>query len=89
MAHEASNSVRKEITCREVVEWTSAYLDEHVGEDRKQQMALHLAACAGCEAYVRQIASVRNLVGLLPQAVDQPADSDQARQAVAARLRRQ
>jgi anti-sigma factor RsiW len=89
MAYEASNSVKKEITCREVVEWTSAYLDEHVGEDRNQQMALHLAACAGCEAYVKQIASVRDLVRLLPQAVDQPAASDQVRQAVAAKLRRQ
>jgi anti-sigma factor RsiW len=89
MEHEASKSVQKEITCREVVEWTSAYLDEHVGEDRKQQIALHLAACAGCEAYVKQIASVRDLVRLLPQAVDSPAESDQVRQAVAAKLRRQ
>lgn len=89
MAHEASNSVKKEITCREVVEWTSAYLDEHVGEDRKQHMAVHLAACAGCEAYVKQIVSVRDLVRLLPQTVDAPAESDQTRQAVAAKLRRQ
>jgi anti-sigma factor RsiW len=88
MAHEASKSVKKEITCRDVVEWTSAYLDEHVGEDRKQEMALHLAACAGCGAYVKQIASVRDLVRLLPQAVDSPAESDQVRQAVAATLRR-
>jgi len=89
MGHEASKFVKKEITCREVVEWTSAYLDEHVGEDRKQQIALHLAACAGCEAYVKQIASVRDLVRLLPQAVDPPAESDRVRQAVAAKLRRQ
>jgi anti-sigma factor RsiW len=88
MAHEASKSVKKEITCREVVEWTSAYLDEHVGEDRKQEMALHLAACAGCGAYVKQIASVRDLVRLLPQAADSPAESEQVRQAVAAKLRR-
>lgn len=81
MAHETSKSVKKEITCREVVAWTSAYLDEHVGEERKQQIALHLAACAGCEAYVKQIASVRKLVRLLPQAVDSPAESERLRQA--------
>lgn len=89
MAHDASKSVPEEITCREVVEWTSAYLDAHAGEDRKQQIALHLAACAGCGAYVGQIASVRDLVRLLPQAADLPSESEQARQAVAAKLRRQ
>jgi anti-sigma factor RsiW len=89
MEHEASKSVKKEITCREVVEWTSAYLDEHAGEDRNQQIALHLAACAGCEAYVKQIASVRDLVRLLPQAVDSSAESDRVRQAIAEKLRRQ
>lgn len=89
MAHESSKSVHEEITCREVVEWASAYLDEHVGDDRKQQIALHLAVCAGCGAYVKQIASVRDLVRLLPQVVDSPAESEQVRQAVAAKLRRQ
>ena len=88
MAHEASNTVHEEITCREVVEWTSAYLDEHVGKDRKQEIALHLAVCAGCGAYVGQIAAVRDLVRLLPQAVDSPAESGQTRWAVAAKLRR-
>lgn len=89
MAHEPRKSVREEITCREVVAWTSAYLDAHVGEERKQQIALHLAACAGCEEYVKQIVSVRDLVRLLPKTVDSPTDSEQARRAVAARLRRQ
>lgn len=89
MAHEPSTPNPEEITCREVVAWTSAYLDGHVGEERKQQIALHLAACAGCGAYVEQIASVRDLVRLLPKAVDSPADSEQVRQAVAAKLRQQ
>ena len=89
MAQEESKSVHQEVTCREVVEWTSAYLDEHVGEDRKQQIALHLAACAGCGAYLGQIASVRDLVRLLPQVLDSPAESDQIRQAIAKKLRRQ
>ncbi|HEX5645802.1 MAG TPA: zf-HC2 domain-containing protein [Nitrospira sp.] len=88
MTHESSKSIHGEISCREIVEWTAAYLDEHVGEDRKQQIALHLAACAGCEEYVKQIVSVRDLVRLLPQAVDSPAESEQARRAVATRLYR-
>jgi anti-sigma factor RsiW len=89
MAQDTSKPGKEEITCREVVEWTSAYLDEHVGKDRKQQIALHLAACAGCGAYVGQIAAVRDLVRLLPQVLDLPAESEQIRQAVAAKLHRQ
>jgi len=89
MTHDPLKSVHEEIRCREVIEWTSAYLDEHVGEDRKQQIALHLAACAGCEEYVKQIASVRDLVRLLPQTSDSSAESEPARRAVAARLRQQ
>lgn len=88
MAHDAPQSDHEEITCREVAEWTSAYLDAHVGEDRRQQIALHLAACAGCGAYVGQIASVRDLVRLLPRTLDSPSESEQVRQAVAAKLRR-
>lgn len=88
MAREKPKPINEEITCREVAEWASAYLDEHVGEARKLQMALHLAACAGCGAYVGQIAAVRGLVRLLPPAVDSPAESEQARRAVAAELRR-
>jgi hypothetical protein len=89
MAHDTSKPGKEEITCQEVVEWTSAYRDEHVGGDRKQQIALHLAACAGCGTYVRQIASVRDLVRLLPQVLDSPAGSDQVRRAIAPNLRHQ
>ena len=66
MVHDPPEQTASEITCREVAEWTSAYLDEHVNETSKVRMALHLATCAGCEAYVKQIASVRDMLGLLP-----------------------
>jgi predicted anti-sigma-YlaC factor YlaD len=76
--------VAGEITCREVAEWTSAYLDAHAGEDRNTRIAMHLAVCAGCETYVKHIAAVRNLVGLLPKVCETPADPDGLRQAFAA-----
>jgi predicted anti-sigma-YlaC factor YlaD len=74
-----------DITCREVAEWTSAYLDAHVDDATKVRMALHLAACAGCETYVKQIASVRDMLGLLPRAGASPAQRDRLRQAFSAR----
>jgi predicted anti-sigma-YlaC factor YlaD len=74
-----------DITCREVAEWTSAYLDAHVDDATNVRMALHLAACAGCEAYVTQIASVRDMLGLLPGADTELAQRDRLRQAFFAR----
>jgi hypothetical protein len=61
---------QEEITCQEIAQWASAYLDEHVGDERKRQIAVHLAICAGCETYVMQIATVRDVVGLLPKTVE-------------------
>jgi anti-sigma factor RsiW len=88
MAQEEGAAIVPEITCQEVVEWASAYLDEHVGDERKGQIAVHLAICAGCETYVKQIAMVRDVVGLLPKAVEEPSTSHQLRQAFVARARR-
>jgi anti-sigma factor RsiW len=85
MTSDSSDYTAPEITCREVAEWTSAYLEEHVDDPSKVRMALHLAACAGCEAYVAQIASVRDLLGLLPGTPVEPAHLDRLRQAFAAR----
>jgi len=88
MAQEEGPAIIPEITCREIVQWASVYLDEHVGDERKRQIALHLAICAGCETYVKQIATVRDVVGLLPKAVEEPSDSHRLRQAFTAQTRR-
>lgn len=70
MAQEASEQAGLEITCQEVSQWASAYLDEHVGDERKRQIVLHLAICAGCETYVKQIATVRDVMRALPPTTD-------------------
>lgn len=73
MAQEEGEAIIPEITCQEIAQWASDYLDEHVGDDRKRQIAVHLAICAGCETYVKQVATVRDVVGLLPrQLKDRP-----------------
>lgn len=74
-----------DIACREVAQWTSAYLDAHVGDTTRVRMALHLAVCAGCETYVKQIASVRDLLRLLPGIGASPGQRDRLRQAFSAR----
>ena len=88
MAQEEGPVILPEITCQEIAQWASAYLDGHVGDERKLQIVLHLAICAGCETYVKQIATVRDVVGLLPKAVEEPSDSHRLRKAFVARVRR-
>ncbi len=84
MAQEEGQPIFSEITCQEIAQWASAYLDEHVEDERKRHIALHLAICAGCETYVKQIATVRDVVGILPKAIEQPSDSQRLRQAFVA-----
>jgi len=88
MAHDSFERRAPDITCREVVDWTSAYLDQHVGDSIQVRMALHLTSCAGCGTYVKQIASIRNLLGLLPGSVEEPARRDRLRQIFSARQQR-
>ena len=88
MAQEEGQPTLSEITCRKIAQWTSAYLDEHIEDERKRLMAMHLAICAGCETYVKQITAIRNVVGLLPKAVEQPFDFHRLQQAFIAQTRR-
>lgn len=85
MTQDPSETAAAEITCREVAAWTSEYLDAHLHEPAKVRMALHLASCAGCRAYVEQIAAVRDVVGSLPKDGPDIERLEQLRRAFAAR----
>lgn len=87
MTQDEGQATPSEIPCQEIVQWASAYLDEHVQDERKRQIAVHLAICAGCETYVKQISTVRDVMGLLPKTVEEPPDSHRLRRAFAARAR--
>lgn len=86
MAQEEVKEVVPDITCQEVAQWASAYLEAHVGDERKRQIAVHLVICAGCETYVNQIATVRDMIRLLPRVEDIPSDIVGLRQAFIDRL---
>lgn len=88
MVQEEGSTSVPEVTCREIVQWASAYLDEHVNDERKRHIVLHLAICAGCETYIQQIATVRDAVQLLPKTEEQPSELHRLRQAFMARARR-
>lgn len=49
------------LSCREVAERASALIDGELGMFDLLQMRLHLAMCKGCNAFVRQMRTTRDL----------------------------
>ena len=85
MASHPFERAARTMTCREVVACTTAYLEDNVQDAARRSLEPHLSACAGCRAYVDQIASVRDAVRLLPGLVMGSAQRNRLRQAFEAR----
>ncbi len=45
----------RELTCRELVELVTEYLEGALPPDERLRFEAHVAACEGCERYVEQI----------------------------------
>jgi anti-sigma factor RsiW len=44
-----------ELTCRDVVELVTAYLENALPPDERKRFETHLAGCAGCRNYLDQV----------------------------------
>jgi anti-sigma factor RsiW len=55
------------LTCAEVVEQVTAYLDEALEPTTERDVEQHLAECRGCEVYVDQCRATVRLVASLPR----------------------
>jgi anti-sigma factor RsiW len=55
------------VTCKEVREGLTEYLDEALPPVRRQGFVQHLAACPACERCLRQLAATRAAVSCLPR----------------------
>lgn len=53
------------ITCRELVELVTEYLEQTLPPDGRTRFELHLAICPGCAAYVRQLGATLGAAGKL------------------------
>jgi hypothetical protein len=49
------------LSCKEVAERSSALIDGELGVFDLLQMRLHMAMCKGCNAFVRQMRTTRDL----------------------------
>lgn len=53
----------RELTCREVVELVTAYLDGALTPTDRERFEEHLVFCDGCENYVEQVRTTVRLTG--------------------------
>jgi len=63
---------RRRLTCQQVVELVTEYLDEVMAPGRRVRFEAHLAGCDGCRAYLEQFRTTVSLAGRLDVA-DVPA----------------
>lgn len=54
-----------DLTCQELVEWVTAYLENALPEADRARVETHLAACDGCERYVEQLRQTIDTLGTL------------------------
>ncbi|HKY70706.1 MAG TPA: zf-HC2 domain-containing protein [Nitrospira sp.] len=87
MTHQPSEPM-SDITCEQVAAWASAYLEHQLPDEENVRIVLHLAACAGCDAYVKQIASIRRVLAQLPKTAPDPRRRHRLRHAFSSRRQR-
>ena len=63
----------RELTCQELVELITSYLDDALTSEERQRLEHHLTYCHGCRVYLEQMRATLRLVGRL-SAEDLPDD---------------
>ena len=58
---------RRGLTCQQIVELVTDYLDEAMEPRRRADFERHLAGCDGCSAYLEQMRATVAMAGRLGQ----------------------
>jgi anti-sigma factor RsiW len=65
------------LSCKELVELVTSYLEGELSEDERVRFEQHLAACDACITYVDQMrGTVRALGGLSEESLDEPVKKE-------------
>ena len=64
------------ISCREVVEIVTDYLDGALAPEERTRLEAHLAACDPCRIYVEQIRTTARVVAVAEAELDRRPDRD-------------
>ena len=65
------------MTCQELVELVSDYLEDALGEDERARFELHLSVCPGCVEYVDQMRLTVRAAGRLDEEALEPRVRDE------------
>ena len=55
------------LTCREVIDLLSNYVEDALSPDQRRRVDEHLALCDGCETYLEQIRETIRLSGMVTE----------------------
>ncbi len=66
-----------ELSCRDVVEMVTDYLEDALLPEVRLRVELHLATCPGCLAYLDQMRATLRVLGTLSEAPLEPAVREQ------------
>lgn len=69
-------SVNENLTCREVVELMTAYLEGELPPAEASRVEAHVADCEGCETVVEELRDTIRLTGMLTEDALSPAQRD-------------
>ncbi len=58
-------AIPSELTCKELVELVTEYLEDRLPVDEQERFELHLCTCTGCRVYLAQMRSVVRASGRL------------------------
>ena len=65
----------EQLSCQELVELVTAYLEDALPDEERARFDAHLAPCDGCREYVEQMRTTVQLVGRLsPEAISREAE---------------
>jgi len=59
--------LRKDLSCRELVELVTAYLEGALPRRDRMRFDRHVASCAHCTAYLEQMRATIRLTGMLTE----------------------
>lgn len=80
MKDHPSQWIHSGLTCRDVTDRSSEYLDDRLPMLTKVRVGLHLASCAHCRTYVKQLLLVRDTLASLPKPYPSPIQRLRLRQ---------
>jgi anti-sigma factor RsiW len=66
----------EDLTCQELVELVTAYIEGALPEDERARFDAHLAICPGCTRYIEQMRQTIRLLGALTEAGISPQARD-------------